>query len=89
MIWSLKATWILHLNAADLSRKQNWAKLAYFIISKVVRLEDIRGFSIHKGTDFLDLKNLHPFFKEVVMGYWYSNAVDFEQFCATIYRQSL
>ena len=32
---------------------------------------------------------MHPFYKEVVMGYCYSNAVDYEQFCTGIYRQSL
>ena len=32
---------------------------------------------------------MHPFYKEVVMGYCYSNAIDYEQFCSNIYSQSL
>ena len=78
MFRALKATWILCLNAAD-PAKQSWAQLTHFFISTVVTLEDIRGFSIDKDTDFPELKNMHPFYKEVVMGYCYSNAVDYEQ----------
>ena len=54
-----------------------------------MRLEDIRGFSRDKDTDFPELKNMYPFYKEVVMGYCYSNAADYEQFCTDIYKQSL
>ena len=54
-----------------------------------MRLEDIKGFSIDKDTDFPELKNMYPFYKEVVLGYCYSNTVDYEQFCTGIYRQSL
>ena len=51
-----------------------------------MRLKDTRGFSIDKDTDFPELKNMHLFYIEVVMGYCYSNAVDYEQFCTSIYR---
>ena len=61
---ALKATWILRLNAAD-PAKQSWAQFAHFYISKVVKLEDIRGFSIDKDTDFPELKNMYPFIKEL------------------------
>ena len=68
MFRALKAAWIPRLNAAD-PTKQNWAQLAHFFITKFVRIEDIRGFSIDKDTEFPELKNMHPFYKEVVMGY--------------------
>ena len=74
MFRALKATWILRLYAAD-PVKQSWAWLAHFFISKVVRLEDIRGFSIDKDTDFPELKNMHPFYKEVVIYMGYSKYI--------------
>ena len=88
MFRALKAAWIPRLNAAD-PTKQSWAQLAHFFITKFVRIEDIRGFSIDKDTEFPELKNMHPFYKEVVMGYCYSNVIDYEQFCSNIYSQSL
>ena len=88
MFRALKAVWIPRLNAAD-PTKQSWPQLAHFFISKFVRIEDIRGFSIDKDTEFPELKNMHPFYKEVVMGYCYSNGIDYEQFCSNIYSQSL
>ena len=88
MFRALKAAWIPRLNAA-VQTKQSWAQLAHFFISKFVRIEDIRGFSIDKDTEFRQLKNMHPFYKEVVMGYCYSNVIDYEQFCSNIYSQSL
>ena len=88
MFRALKAAWIPRLNAAD-PTKRSWAQLAHFFISKFVRIEDIRAFSIDKDTEFPELKNTHPFYKEVVMGYWYSNVIDYEQFCSNIYSQSL
>ena len=88
MFRALKAAWIPRLNAAD-PTKQSWAQLAHFFITKFVRMEDIRGFSIDKDTEFPELKNMNPFYKEVVMGYCYSNVIDYEQFCSNIYSQSL
>ena len=63
--------------------------MAHFFISKFVRIEDIRGFSIDKDTEFKQLINMHPFYKEVVMGYCCSNVIHYEQFCSNIYCRSL
>ena len=60
-----------------------------FLYFKICKIEDIRGFSIDNDTEFPELENMHPFYKEVVMGYCYSNVIDYEQFCSNIYSQSL
>jgi len=88
MFRALKATWIFRLNAAD-PTKHSWAQLANFFIIKVASLKDILGYSLDNETAFPALKDVHPFYKEVLYGYTYANVVNLKQFCSSIYSQSL
>ena len=47
-------------------QQNSWAQLAHFFISKVVRLEDVRGFSIDEDTDFPELRICTPFTKKLL-----------------------
>ena len=88
MFMALKATWVGRIIAAD-PTKHVWAQLAHIFMTKVAILTDISGFSLDKEIGFPALESIHPFYKEVVYGYSYANAIDLEMFEHSIYDQPL
>ena len=85
---ALKAIWAIRLAAADPAR-DSWAQIANIQIKRIVNPKDILLFSLDKTTNFPALKTLHPFYREVVTSYSYSNSISYDDFTRTFYDQPL
>ncbi len=88
MFESLKASWIHRISAAD-PTQSSWVQLANYFLKKLCDINTIKCFSVDRSSILPVLKDLHPFYREVVCSYSYANYVSFETFCDNIFDQPL
>ena len=88
MFKSLKAIWLYRIMEANITT-DSWAQLAYYFLKRFENPKHILGFSLNKNTICSVVHDMHPFYKEVVLCYSYSNKNTHEKFCLNLHNQPL
>ena len=88
MFMALKAAWLYRITISD-PTESSWVQLANYFMRQLVGSNNVLDFILDKNIVLPVLKDIHPFYREVILGYSFANDVSHEVFCDNIFGQSL